>query len=62
MGIVGLLRYRRQGVDGAVKAIVGLSVLIGLQVLATRPAESVLLRMTTEGQQSWYGERPPTSM
>jgi hypothetical protein len=54
MAIVGLLRYRRQGFDSAVKAIVGLAVLISLQVLATRPAESILLRMTTEGQQSWY--------
>ena len=52
--IVGLLRYRRQGFDGAVKAIVALSVLIGLQFLASRPAEAVILRMTTEGQQSWY--------
>jgi hypothetical protein len=54
MGIVGLLRYRRQGFDGAVKAIVVLSLLIGLQFLASRPAEAVMLRMTTEGQQSWY--------
>ena len=54
MAIVGLLRYRRQGIDGAVKTIVGLSILIGLQFLATRPAESLRLRMTTEGQQSWF--------
>jgi hypothetical protein len=54
MGIVGLLRYRRQGVDNAVKAIAALAVLIAVQFLASRPAESVLLRMTTEGQQSWY--------
>ncbi len=61
-GMVGLIRYRRRGFDGAVKAIVGLSVLIGLQIVATRPVESILLRMTTEGQQSWYGavvEAPP---
>jgi hypothetical protein len=63
IGIVGLLRYRRQGFDGAVRAIVPLSVPIGLLMFATRPVESVLLRMTTEGQQSWYGavvEAPPT--
>jgi hypothetical protein len=62
LGIVGLLRYRQRGFDGAVKAIVGLSVLIGLQVVATRPVEAVLLRVTSEGQQSWYGavvEAPP---
>jgi hypothetical protein len=62
IGIVVLLRHQRHGFDGAVKAIAGLSALIGLQVLATRPAESNLVRMTTEGQQSWYGaavEAPP---
>jgi hypothetical protein len=66
IGVVGLLRYRVRGFDGAVKTIAGLSVLIAIQILATRPFESVLLRMTTEGQQSWYGavvEAPPeTSM
>lgn len=53
-GIVGLLRYRRQGLDGGVKAIGALSVVIGIQFFASRPAESLMLRMTTEGQQSWY--------
>jgi hypothetical protein len=62
MGIVGLLQYRRHGFDMAVKAIAALAVVIGFLVLASRPAESVLLRMTTEGQQSWYSadvEAPP---
>jgi hypothetical protein len=54
VGIVGLLRYRRHGVDGAVRAIVALAALIVIQFLASRPVEAVLLRMTTEGQQSWY--------
>lgn len=62
MAIVGVWRYRRQGLDGAVKAIVALAALIAFQFLASRPAESVMLRMTTEGQQSWYGavfDAPP---
>jgi hypothetical protein len=51
------LRYRRRGVDTVVKAITAVAVLIGLQFLASRPAESVMLRLTTEGQQSWYSAR-----
>jgi len=62
LGVVGLLRYRRQRFDGGVKAIVALSVVISIELLASRPAESFVLRMTTEGQQSWYSadfEVPP---
>jgi hypothetical protein len=54
LAIVGLLRYSRQGFDAGVTAIAALSVAIAVQFLATRPVESVMLRMTTEAQQSWY--------
>lgn len=54
VGIVGLLRGYRQGFDGGVRALAALSVVIGIQFFASRPVESVMLRLTTEGQQSWY--------
>ena len=54
VAIVGLLRCSRQGFDGGVTAIAALSVAIGVLFLVTRPVESVMLRLTTEGQQSWY--------
>jgi hypothetical protein len=53
-GFVGLLRYRQKGFDAAVRAIVALLVVIACQFVVSRPTEAVLLRVTTEGQQSWY--------
>jgi hypothetical protein len=52
--IVALLRYSRRGFDAGVKAVAALSVTIVVLLLATRPLESIILRLTTDGQQAWY--------
>ena len=48
--IAGAMRYRRGGVDGAVRAIGALATAIVVLVSASRSTESLWLRMTSEGQ------------
>jgi hypothetical protein len=51
---IGVMRVRRTGVDGGV----GLVALLGVAVLAlfltSRSLDSIWLRFTSEGQESWY--------
>lgn len=54
LAVVGVLRYRQRGLDGGVKAIAALAVVIAIQFFASRSAEAVFLRLTTEGQDAWY--------
>jgi hypothetical protein len=52
--LVSVLRIRRHGVDRVVGALVGLSLVVILQVVTSRSVESLRLRLTTEGQNTWY--------
>jgi hypothetical protein len=46
--------YRRGGVDASVGVLAALTVGVVAIVAASRSAESLWLRLTTEGQESWY--------
>ena len=52
--IVGVLRYRQRGVDRAVQAMAVIALVIVVQVLTSRSFESLRLRWTTEGLDTWY--------
>ena len=52
--IVGGLRWRQHGVDRAVLVMVLIGAVITVQLAASRSLESLRLRLTTEGQESWY--------
>ena len=52
--IVGLWRWRAHRFDRAVKAIVGIGVVIAIELLSSHSLDAVRLRMTTEGQDDWY--------
>lgn len=54
LAIVGVTRHRRKGPDAGVAAITALAVVIGALVLASRSTQSLWLRFTSEGQESWY--------
>ncbi len=54
LAIVGVARFFQRGVDGGVKAVAALSAAIVLLFAASRSMESVWLRFTSEGQESWY--------
>ena len=55
--LAGIVRLRRRGPDAGVTLVAALSVLIALMVGASRSAESMWLRFTSEGQESWYRAR-----
>jgi len=62
IAVVGALRYRQSGLDGGTTLVASLAMAIGLLALTSRPAQSLWLRFTTEGQESWYRmsvEAPP---
>jgi hypothetical protein len=52
--VVGGLRYVRQRRDGGTALIAALAAVIVLLVGGSRPAQSLWLRLTSEGQESWY--------
>jgi hypothetical protein len=54
LAIAGAWRWRRRGVDGGVKAIMAIAVVIVIEVLTSHPSDAVRLRMTTEAQDDWY--------
>ena len=54
LGLVGTVRYSRHGIDTGVQLVAVLAFLIPIMVIASRSAQSVWLRLTSEGQESWY--------
>lgn len=52
--IVGGLVWRRSGVNRAVVSIAVLTVVMLAELLSSRSAEMLVLRMTTEGQGRWF--------
>jgi len=52
--VVGALRYRRAGFDRGAIAVGILTALFGLQLLSSRSAESLHLRLTTETLETWF--------
>ena len=61
--VAGLV-WRRGGFNRAVVSIALLTVLIGAELLSSRSAEMLVLRMTTEGQGRWFSAiiRTPSSV
>lgn len=51
--VVGL-HYRRAGLDRGVAAIALVAVILAVEVLSSRSAEAIFLRLTTEGQEQWF--------
>jgi hypothetical protein len=54
LGIVGTVRYSRRGIDSGVRLVAVLALLIPIMVIASRSAQSVWLRLTSQGQDAWY--------
>jgi O-Antigen ligase len=54
LGIAGTLRARQRGADAGFWTLGALAGSIALLLLASRSADSLWLRFTSEGQQSWY--------
>src|SRR5262245_1343928 len=52
--MVSAWRVRRHGVDAAVRAIGAVAALVAVSFAVSRPAQSVWLRLTSEGQENWY--------
>jgi O-Antigen ligase len=53
-GVVTVWRVRMRGIDAAVRAIGVVAVLIVAMFAASRPAQSIWLRLTSQGQENWY--------
>ena len=54
LALVGIVRYRRRGWERGGKLLAALAVAIAVMFLASRSAQFVWLRLTSEGQESWY--------
>ena len=54
LAIVGAVRARARGLDPGSKLLATLSVAVVALVATSRSVQSMWLRMTTEGQESWY--------
>src|SRR5580704_6330031 len=54
LGLVGAVRYSRHGIDTGVQLVAVLALLIPIMVIASRSAQSVWLRLTSQGQDTWY--------
>jgi hypothetical protein len=52
--LVGAIRCSRRGVDAGTWLVASLAMVIATLFLASRPAQSMWLRITSEGQESWY--------
>src|SRR5262249_34693184 len=55
--VVSGMRARARGIDRGVWLLGALAALVVALFVVTRPAQSVWLRMTSEGQDSWYRAR-----
>ena len=54
VALVGASRYNARGRDRGVVAIAALTAVIGALLFASRSTQSLWLRFTSEGQESWY--------
>jgi len=54
LAVAGVVRYRRGGTDRSVRMLGALAAAIVVCVAASRSSESLWLRVTSEGQESWY--------
>jgi hypothetical protein len=54
LAIVGTVRYSRRGVDAGVRLVAVLAFLIPIMFIASRSAQSLWLRLTSQGQDTWY--------
>lgn len=54
LAIASTIRYRRAGIDRSVRALAALAAGVIVLVAAPRSTDSWWLRMTTEGQETWY--------
>ena len=54
LAIVGIFHWRARGVDHGMRAVIVLGAIIAVQLLSSRPAEMLRLRLTTEGQGNWF--------
>src|SRR5438094_524711 len=54
LALVGASRYNARGRDRGVVAIAALTAVIGALLFASRSTQSLWLRFTSEGQESWY--------
>jgi O-antigen ligase len=54
LAIVAGLRLQQRGFDRGAKAIAGVAALIAIQLVSSRSVDVMRLRMTTEGQETWY--------
>jgi hypothetical protein len=52
--IVGALRFRRGGFDQSTWAVALVAVVVAVEILSSRSADMLRLRMTTESQDDWY--------
>ncbi len=52
--LVAAIRHRFRGFDAGTALIVALGVIVAALFLSSRSAESMWLRLTSEGQESWY--------
>src|SRR5205823_12963735 len=54
MIIVAVLRYRRAGFDTAAWAIALVGLIVAVEIVTSRSADALRLRMTTESEDAWY--------
>ena len=54
LAIVAWLRYRRRGLDRGLAALAMVAVVFAVQLLSSRSAESLRLRLTTETTDAWF--------
>jgi hypothetical protein len=54
LGTVGAVRYSRGGLDTGVRLLLALAFLIPIMFAASRSTQSAWLRLTSEGQETWY--------
>jgi hypothetical protein len=52
--LVGAIRYRRGGFDAATWAIALVGLVVAVEIVTSRSADMLRLRMTTESQDNWY--------
>lgn len=55
--LVGTIRGARRGADGGTRLVAGLAAVVALLFLTSRSPQSMWLRLTSEGQESWYRAR-----
>jgi hypothetical protein len=54
LGLVGAVRYSRHGIDTGVQLVAVLAFLIPIMFIGSRSAQSAWLRLTSQGQDTWY--------